>query len=473
MYAGRLAEIGPVDEVIRRPLHPYTSGLIGSIPSLHRQRGRAGADRRRHAAAGRHAHRLQLPSALHPGVRTLRQRAGRNSRCRGRAPPPAGCNRPDDRHGRRSRHRSRSRGPAPLVRPVAALARAGRGRQAAPDPEGGRRCQFQGAARHHLRRGRRERLRQVHAGQAGDRPAAADRRRDALRRRRHGRRPDARADDLPGPVCQPESALDRARHRGRADPHAGPVHAWGRHRAAGRPAAGAGGPRPLRRHQISAPVLGRPAAADLDRPRAGDRARVPGAGRADLGPRRLGAGAGPEPDGGAAARARPDLPVHQPQSGGHPARRQPRGGDVSGQDRRGGAGRGTVRGAPASLHAPAARYRAGHGAPAAQPAAGVGRGAEPDGAPAGLPVPSALRCRRRTLSDRSLRQPDDRRHDRLVSQADRGPGTHGWIPGWYRCRRPCRSDQSQAAAFGFRSIRADSPMSGSRPVRLAVATSQR
>ncbi len=37
MYAGRVAEIGPVEEVIRRPRHPYTRGLIGSIPSLHQQ----------------------------------------------------------------------------------------------------------------------------------------------------------------------------------------------------------------------------------------------------------------------------------------------------------------------------------------------------------------------------------------------------------------------------------------------------
>ena len=36
MYAGRLAEIGPTVEVTRRPRHPYTRGLIGSIPSLHR-----------------------------------------------------------------------------------------------------------------------------------------------------------------------------------------------------------------------------------------------------------------------------------------------------------------------------------------------------------------------------------------------------------------------------------------------------
>jgi peptide/nickel transport system ATP-binding protein len=34
MYAGRIAEIGPVAEVIHRPQHPYTIGLMGSIPSM-------------------------------------------------------------------------------------------------------------------------------------------------------------------------------------------------------------------------------------------------------------------------------------------------------------------------------------------------------------------------------------------------------------------------------------------------------
>ncbi len=34
MYAGRLAEIGPVREVIKHAQHPYTKGLMGSIPSL-------------------------------------------------------------------------------------------------------------------------------------------------------------------------------------------------------------------------------------------------------------------------------------------------------------------------------------------------------------------------------------------------------------------------------------------------------
>jgi len=34
MYAGRLAEIGPVREVLSNPSHPYTRGLMGSIPAL-------------------------------------------------------------------------------------------------------------------------------------------------------------------------------------------------------------------------------------------------------------------------------------------------------------------------------------------------------------------------------------------------------------------------------------------------------
>ena len=40
MYAGRMVEIGPVADVIHRPLHPYTSGLMGSIPSLTAERER-------------------------------------------------------------------------------------------------------------------------------------------------------------------------------------------------------------------------------------------------------------------------------------------------------------------------------------------------------------------------------------------------------------------------------------------------
>ena len=40
MYAGRIVEIGPVQAVIHAPAHPYTAGLMGSIPSMDEDRER-------------------------------------------------------------------------------------------------------------------------------------------------------------------------------------------------------------------------------------------------------------------------------------------------------------------------------------------------------------------------------------------------------------------------------------------------
>jgi peptide/nickel transport system ATP-binding protein len=40
MYAGKLVEIGPTDEVIYSPSHPYSRGLIASLPSGNRKKGR-------------------------------------------------------------------------------------------------------------------------------------------------------------------------------------------------------------------------------------------------------------------------------------------------------------------------------------------------------------------------------------------------------------------------------------------------
>ncbi len=40
MYAGRVVEIGPVAEVIHSPKHPYTIGLMGSIPEFDHERER-------------------------------------------------------------------------------------------------------------------------------------------------------------------------------------------------------------------------------------------------------------------------------------------------------------------------------------------------------------------------------------------------------------------------------------------------
>jgi oligopeptide/dipeptide ABC transporter ATP-binding protein len=37
MYAGRIVETGAVEEVLLKPQHPYTEGLLSSIPSLHKR----------------------------------------------------------------------------------------------------------------------------------------------------------------------------------------------------------------------------------------------------------------------------------------------------------------------------------------------------------------------------------------------------------------------------------------------------
>jgi len=40
MYAGRIVELGPVQQVIHHPAHPYTQGLMGSIPAMDEDRER-------------------------------------------------------------------------------------------------------------------------------------------------------------------------------------------------------------------------------------------------------------------------------------------------------------------------------------------------------------------------------------------------------------------------------------------------
>jgi peptide/nickel transport system ATP-binding protein len=45
MYAGRVVETGPTMDVLRAALHPYSRGLMASIPSMRRAaRERASAD---------------------------------------------------------------------------------------------------------------------------------------------------------------------------------------------------------------------------------------------------------------------------------------------------------------------------------------------------------------------------------------------------------------------------------------------
>jgi peptide/nickel transport system ATP-binding protein len=64
MYAGRMAEIGPVREVISAPRHPYTQGLMGSIPSL----------------AGNAARLAQIPGSM-PRLTAIPAGCAFNPRC--------------------------------------------------------------------------------------------------------------------------------------------------------------------------------------------------------------------------------------------------------------------------------------------------------------------------------------------------------------------------------------------------------
>jgi peptide/nickel transport system ATP-binding protein len=47
MYAGRKVEEAPIEELFAEPLHPYTHGLLGSIPRLNAMRGEVGGGRER------------------------------------------------------------------------------------------------------------------------------------------------------------------------------------------------------------------------------------------------------------------------------------------------------------------------------------------------------------------------------------------------------------------------------------------
>ena len=64
LYAGRVAEIGPVHDVIHRPAHPYTLGLMGSIPAMDDERERL----------------LQIDGAM-PRLNAIPQGCAFNPRC--------------------------------------------------------------------------------------------------------------------------------------------------------------------------------------------------------------------------------------------------------------------------------------------------------------------------------------------------------------------------------------------------------
>ena len=62
MYAGKVVEYGNTDDIYYKPHHPYTWGLLGSIPSMHGDRqGAPEPDPRAPAVADQRAARLCVP----------------------------------------------------------------------------------------------------------------------------------------------------------------------------------------------------------------------------------------------------------------------------------------------------------------------------------------------------------------------------------------------------------------------------
>ncbi len=103
MYAGRIAEIGPVHEVINTAGASLHHGPDGLHPR-HGQRPRAPQpDRRRHAAPERHSAGLRLQPALPARVRPLHARAARPAARPAPPAPPAGCTTRGSARRRRSR----------------------------------------------------------------------------------------------------------------------------------------------------------------------------------------------------------------------------------------------------------------------------------------------------------------------------------------------------------------------------------
>ena len=242
--------------------------------------------------------------------------------------------------GREREARGRGARRRPRVRRLAAVAHPGPRRRAAPYPEGGRGRDVRDRTGPDLRPRGRVRLRQDHGRADGGGPPPADRgkrphRRGLVHRPRRRGRPAAppapHPHGLPGPLREPQSALaDRAHHR-RADPRLRP-RALGRGgRRTGRRAASPGGAPSRRPAPLPPRVLGRSAPTGRHRPRPRLERGSHRLRRTDLGPRRLRAGADPQPDARPPGPLRPHLPPHQPRPRSHPAHGRPHRGHVPGE----------------------------------------------------------------------------------------------------------------------------------------------
>ena len=343
MYAGRIVEIGPVREVIKNPRHPYTKGLMGAIPDRDGTDRPAGANPGDHAPPCLHPLWMRVSSPVRPGLRSLPEREARThaGRCRGSRLLAV----------RRTRRGACMTG-APLVevRDVSRVFDVSR-------PwlnrviEGEERTFLKAVSGVSFSIGRQETLALVGESGSGkstvarmivgllaptagsvtiDRidmwATARHRERQMLRRRLQMIFQDPFASLNPRwrvkrIVADPIKAFGLAKDNQEIEYRVGELLRAGRARS-------------RRRRQVSARVLRRPAPAHLHRASAVVESGVHRLRRADVGARRFGAGANPEPDARPAGPVSTVLSLHQPQSGGRAAHGGARGRDVSGPHRR-------------------------------------------------------------------------------------------------------------------------------------------
>lgn len=83
VYLGRIVEIGPADEVIRAPLHPYTRALVSVIPVPETPAAGNGAQRKRILLRGEAPSASRIPGGcrFHPRCPLFRE-LGEPDRCR-------------------------------------------------------------------------------------------------------------------------------------------------------------------------------------------------------------------------------------------------------------------------------------------------------------------------------------------------------------------------------------------------------
>ena len=408
MYAGRKAEEAPVKALFRRPLHPYTKGLLGSMPRLGAPRRQApaaaGRDRRHRAVAEGADPRLPVRGALPLRHRYL---PARDAALRGKGSRAIRRLLPRRRGGggmsvAASLRCCRSRGLVKHFPVKKGLLQRTVGQVHAVDG-----ISFDIARGRDAGPRRRERLRQIDGRQGDPQADRPDRRRDQAQRRAHRPAVAARDAALSPRKCRSSSRTPiprstRASRSATSSPSRCAITAS--------PRAGA----LAERVDELAGKVGLRAEA-LDRyPHefsGGQRQRIGIARalalqpephrlrRAGLGARRLGAGAGHQPAWRSAAGVRPLLPVHRPRHRGRRAHQPPRSRScISARSSRSPT-------APRSSRRPQHPYTEAllSAVPVPDPDAAKkriilqGRRAEPDQPAPGLPLPHPLPLRLRPL----------------------------------------------------------------------------